>query len=90
MGGAPIISFDNVDRPLDSALLCQALTSSGVMQLRILGSSRDIDVPNTAMFYATGNNLTLAGDLTRRAVVCRLFRNASDPSCASSTGTHWR
>src|SRR5277367_6444262 len=28
------------------------------------------------MFYATGNNLTLAGDLTRRAVVCRL-----DPGC---------
>jgi putative DNA primase/helicase len=28
------------------------------------------------MFYANGNNLTLAGDLTRRAVLCRL-----DPGC---------
>ena len=74
--GGAIVSIDNVDRPLDSALLCQALTSSGMMQLRALGSSRDFDVPNMAMFYANGNNLTLAGDLTRRAVVCRL-----DPGC---------
>jgi putative DNA primase/helicase len=28
------------------------------------------------MFYANGNNLTLAGDLTRRTLVCRL-----DPGC---------
>jgi putative DNA primase/helicase len=74
--GGAIVSIDNVDRPLDSALLCQALTSSGMMQLRALGSSRDFDVPNMSMFYANGNNLTLAGDLTRRAVVCRL-----DPGC---------
>jgi putative DNA primase/helicase len=74
--GGAIIAIDNVDRPLDSALLCQALTSSGVMQLRVLGSSRDVDVPNTAMFYATGNNLVLAGDLTRRTLLCRL-----DPGC---------
>jgi putative DNA primase/helicase len=74
--GGAIIAIDNVDRPLDSALLCQALTSSGVMQLRVLGSSRDVNVPNTAMFYATGNNLILAGDLTRRTLLCRL-----DPGC---------
>ncbi len=74
--GGAIVSIDNVDRPLDSALLCQALTSSGMLQLRALGSSRDFDVPNTAMYYSNGNNLTLAGDLTRRAVLCRL-----DPRC---------
>jgi putative DNA primase/helicase len=74
--GGAIIAIDNVDRPLDSALLCQALTSSGVMQLRVLGSSRDVDVPNTAMFFTTGNNLVLAGDLTRRTLLCRL-----DPGC---------
>jgi hypothetical protein len=48
--GGAIVAIDNVDRPLDSALLCQALTSSGVMQLRVRGSSREVDVPNTAMF----------------------------------------
>jgi len=74
--GGAIVAIDNVDRPLDSALLCQALTSAGVMQLRVLGSSRDVDVPVAAMFFMTGNNVVLAGDLTRRAVVCRL-----DPAC---------
>jgi hypothetical protein len=74
--GGAIVSFDNVDRPLDSALFCQALTSVGTMQLRVLGYSRDVVVPNSAMFFITGNHLTLAGDLTRRALVCRL-----DPGC---------
>jgi putative DNA primase/helicase len=74
--GSSIISIDNCERPIDSSLLCQALTAVGVMQIRALGASRDIDVPNTAMFYATGNNLTLTGDLVRRVVVCRL-----DPQC---------
>jgi hypothetical protein len=77
--GGAIVSIDNVDRPLDSALLCQALTSVGGMQLRLLGSSRDVNVPNTAMYYATGNNLTIAGDLTRRAVICRLDPGVERP-----------
>ncbi len=77
--GGAIVSVDNIDRPLDSALLCQALTSAGVMQLRVLGSSRDVDVPNTAMFFSTGNNLTIAGDLTRRTVVCRLDPGVERP-----------
>ena len=74
--GGAIVSFDNVDRPLDSSLFCQALTTVGTMQLRVLGYSRDVVVPNSAMFFITGNHLTLAGDLTRRALICRL-----DPGC---------
>jgi putative DNA primase/helicase len=74
--GGAIISIDNCERALDSSLLCQALTAAGFLQLRVLGASREIDVPPSAMFYATGNNMTLAGDLTRRAVQCRL-----DPGC---------
>jgi putative DNA primase/helicase len=74
--GSSIISIDNCERPIESSLLCQALTAVGVMQIRALGASKDVDVPNTAMFFATGNNLTLVGDLARRVVVCRL-----DPKC---------
>jgi len=77
--GRSIVAFDNVNRPLDSALLCQALTAIGMLQLRLLGSSHDVDVPNTAMFYATGNNLILSGDLTRRALVCRLDAECERP-----------
>jgi putative DNA primase/helicase len=74
--GGSVFSIDNCERPLDSSLLCQALTAVGLMQLRVLGASREVDVPASAMIYATGNNLMLAGDLTRRAVICRL-----DPAC---------
>jgi putative DNA primase/helicase len=70
--GSAVISIDNVERPLDSSLLCQALTTAGLMRIRPLGTSKDIDIPNTAMIFANGNNLTLTGDLTRRALVCRL------------------
>jgi putative DNA primase/helicase len=83
--GGAIISIDNVDRPLDSALLCQALTSAGMMQLRVLGTSRDVNVPNTAMFYATGNNLILAGDLTRRTLVCQLDPGVERPELREFT-----
>jgi hypothetical protein len=76
MRGGSLILIDNIERPLDSALLCQAASTHSMMQLRMLGSSRDIEVPNTAMLFATGNNLVLAGDLTRRAVIGRL-----DPGC---------
>ena len=86
--GGSIVSFDNVDRPLDSALLCQALTSAGVMQLRVLGSSRDVDVPVAAMFFATGNNLTLAGDLTDGRSCAGSIPNANVQNCASLVAIH--
>ena len=45
--GSLILSIDNCERPLDSSLLCQALTAVGTLQLRVLGASRDLDVPRT-------------------------------------------
>jgi len=77
--GGAIICFDNIDRPLDSALLCQALTTVGMMQLRVLGYSKDVIVPNSATFFITGNNLILSGDLTRRAVVSSLDAGCERP-----------
>jgi hypothetical protein len=73
--GGALIALDNVDMPLDSPLLCEALTS-GTLRVRVLGASDQRELPNTSLWTATGNNLALAGDLTRRAVVCRL-----DPAC---------
>jgi hypothetical protein len=74
--GGLILSIDNCERALESSLLCQALTAAGPLQLRVLGLSRDVEVPANQMTYATGNNLSFSGDLTRRAVICRL-----DPRC---------
>ena len=56
-------------------LLCQALTQP-TLKLRPLGGSVMVDAPSNAALFATGNNLTLRGDMTRRALVARL-----DPQC---------
>jgi putative DNA primase/helicase len=75
MRGDPIIAIDNCELPLEGALLNQALTQHWV-ELRILGFSKSITAPTTSVFTATGNNLIVKGDLTRRSVIGRL-----DPQC---------
>jgi len=73
--GDPLVSIDNVNGMLRSDLLCQALTAPAVLA-RPLGVSKKSEMPNTAVWLSNGNNLTLAGDLARRAILCRL-----DPRC---------
>lgn len=75
ISGDLLISVDNCDLPLGGDLLCQALTAN-TLQLRPLGQSLKIEVPTNCLIVATGNNLTLSGDMTRRALLCRL-----DPKC---------
>ena len=43
MAGDAVISFDNCTKPLDHALLCQALSQSR-LNLRVLGYSQNRDV----------------------------------------------
>ena len=73
--GVPIIVIDNLERPLASDALCSILTEP-VFSDRLLGLSRTASVPTNTLLLATGNNLTLEGDLTTRALVCAL-----DPQC---------
>ena len=68
LGGDIILSIDNLEAPLGGELLCQLLTQTSV-KLRALGRSVNIDVPVTTSFFATGNNLTVVGDLTRRVLM---------------------
>lgn len=75
LAGDALVSVDNCDIPLGGDLLCQALTQP-TLKLRPLGGSVMVDAPSNAALFATGNNLTLRGDMTRRALVARL-----DPQC---------
>lgn len=72
---AAIVVIDNIERPLRSDSLCSILTEP-VFSDRLLGASKTVAVPTNVSFFATGNNLTLGGDLSARAIVCRL-----DPQC---------
>jgi hypothetical protein len=54
-----------------------ALLTAPTIKDRVLGSSKA--VPNTALILLTGNNLTLAGDLTRRILVGRIDPQTDQP-----------
>jgi putative DNA primase/helicase len=77
-----VISFDNCIAPLNSSLLCQALTQQR-LRIRILGLSQQMNTPTSVLFTATGNNLILEGDLTRRALRCKLDAEVERPELRS-------
>lgn len=76
--GDPVILIDNIEEPLEGDFLCSMLTQEKV-QARILGKSERRILPCTALVLATGNNLILQGDVSRRAVVCRLDAKQERP-----------
>jgi deoxyuridine 5'-triphosphate nucleotidohydrolase len=78
LGGDVVVAFDNCTTALSGTLLCQALTQHSV-RVRILGLSQQVGVPVSALFTATGNNLTIEGDLTRRALLCELDAGVACP-----------
>lgn len=78
IAGEALISIDNCEYPLSGELLCMALTQD-VLSLRLLGQSKNVQVPAAAAIFATGNNLTIQGDVTRRALLCRLDPKVERP-----------
>jgi hypothetical protein len=78
LAGRSSISIDNIKAPLESALLCHALTQS-LINIRLLGFSREVEVPANTTFHCNGNNLTLVGDLVRRALLCSMDAGCERP-----------
>jgi putative DNA primase/helicase len=78
LAGDAAISFDNCEHTLQGVFLCQALTQPQV-KIRLLGHSRNVEAPASASIFATGNNLTIAGDLTRRSLLCSLDAQCEHP-----------
>jgi putative DNA primase/helicase len=78
LAGHPIISIDNCNGVLTGDFLCQ-VTERPIMELRALGSSKLFRISNTFTCFANGNNIIIAGDMTRRVVRCLLDANVEDP-----------
>lgn len=76
--GQPLISIDNVNGGLGGDLLCQAIERP-IVDLRPLGGSTIISVDNRASMFATGNNIHVVGDMTRRVIVASLDANMERP-----------
>jgi hypothetical protein len=78
LAGDVAISLDNCEHHLESVFLCQALTQQK-LNIRLLGRSKNVETPVNATIFATGNNITIAGDLTRRTVMCALDAHCEHP-----------
>ena len=78
MEGRSVILLDNVDAPIEGARLAEVLTEPAVT-VRPLGRSEVVTVPCAATFLATGNNVVVAADMTRRVLLCRLARPVERP-----------
>lgn len=78
MAGDPLIVIDNCERPIEGDFLCTMLTQEWV-RARILGKSEMLRLPTRTLVIATSNNPQVAGDVTRRALKCRLDAQVERP-----------
>ncbi|WP_424140281.1 hypothetical protein [Roseomonas chloroacetimidivorans] len=78
LAGDQIVAIDNCDLPVGGDMLCQMLTQP-MVRMRILGKSETPELLTNSLVTATGNNLVLAGDMTRRALLCRIDPGVERP-----------
>lgn len=78
MRGPTSIVFDDVSLLQGHAL--QRAVTGQVWVDRLLGANKEISVPIRAIWAASGNNVTLAGDMVRRTVLIRLESAEENPS----------
>lgn len=78
LAGDACIVLDNIERPLKGDLLCQVATQQFV-RLRPLGASGMLSIPTHALMIATGNNLSIVGDLKRRVALIRMDAGMERP-----------
>jgi hypothetical protein len=78
LAGQPIISIDNLNGDLGGDALCQIIERP-VVEIRILGKSERERISARCTVFATGNNLRLVGDMTRRVLLCTLDAKQERP-----------
>lgn len=77
--GPSVIWIDNVKHHLDSGALAAVLTEEWWVD-RLLGrNDKTLRVPNTALWIATGNGVTLSDELTRRTIPIHLDAGVEHP-----------
>ncbi len=85
LAGDSPLAADNVETPLGDELLCQAITQPW-LSIRPLGSSTPVRVPARTALAATGNNLVIRGDLTRRVMMIRIDAGMERPETREYDG----
>lgn len=75
---APVAQIDNIRGIVRSAKL-EALLTTREWTDRMLGTTNDTTVENDRLWVATGNNLTLGGDMDRRVVTISIDPGVERP-----------
>lgn len=77
MQGDAVVNLDNIERgeALAGREICKAITGE-IYSGRILGMTKFVDLATSCLWLATGNQLQVSGDMTRRVVLCEI-----DPEC---------
>jgi len=78
IAGDPLCLIDNIEGRLGGASLDSALTAT-VWKDRILGESRIVELPLCVTWCASGNNVMLGADTTRRTLHIRLESSLENP-----------
>lgn len=78
LAARPILSIDNVNGELGGDFLCQAVERP-MVAMRPLGGSQIVNIENRTTIFATGNNIAIRGDMTRRTLLCSLDANEERP-----------
>lgn len=85
LAGQTFISIDNVNGELGGDFLCQVVERP-IVQPRILGKSETPKIENRSSCFATGNNIRIVGDMTRRVIVCSLDPGMERPETREFAG----
>lgn len=78
LDGDPMVCLDNITKPIILPSLDAVLTST-VWKDRMLGKNATITAPHRTVWWATGNNLVLGGDISRRSIHIRLESSLENP-----------
>lgn len=86
MAGDRLVLIDNIEvgRPFGGSAIDSAITAT-FWKDRILGRSEmTSEIPLNTIWYATGNNITLKGDIIRRIILSRMFTDLENPESRSN------
>ena len=78
ISGGLVIVIDNVVKRLKSASLTRALTAK-IWRDRLLGKNQMLDLPQGAVWIATGINIEIGGDIARRSMWIRFTSTCPRP-----------
>jgi putative DNA primase/helicase len=78
ISGIGMLSIDNIPMPLGGDALCQAVERP-TYSARVLGTSEAKEWRNTWCLYASGNNLRLRDDITRRTLLVQMDAKTERP-----------